>query len=129
MDNGYNVSIGDTIWLFDDNRRVYADRKPGEAYTGSGPTYLGHWYPVSIAAETKRSWVTEHGRKIPKNLGSVYSSHAWSWDDVMRFDYINNHRHRIADMVRRCDNYRSLVIIADTLGYTPAGITPPTHKG
>lgn len=130
MSNGnYYAGIGDSVWLFDYNRRVYAPRKPGQiAYPG--PLYLGHWFEVKITGETARSWVTEFGRKIAKrNSPSRFSDFAWTYDDVLQFAYIEAHRHLIADAVNRCTNYRELVTIAETLGYEPAGINPPTHKG
>lgn len=59
------TKIGDTIWSFDINRRVYPEGKG----IGRSPIYSEHFSPHVITGETPKSWiVNEYGkdRKINK---------------------------------------------------------------
>lgn len=65
------MKVGDTIWMFDPNRRAYT-REPGQVYGGK-LIRREQWVPRTIAGETSRSWLVERWahdtkpRKVPKN--------------------------------------------------------------
>ena len=50
LTEGLGVSVGSTVWVFDVNRRVYRERKPGETYAGGGPIWREHWAPRKIVS-------------------------------------------------------------------------------
>lgn len=111
----WELHVGATIWIFNGSRRVY---RKGE----SAPIYREHFEAVTITGETGRSWVTRHGRKIPKRGTQpldVYFSQAQIDDAV----YVHDHGWRIADVLRRCHDANTLRQIADLLGYKlPPGV-------
>jgi hypothetical protein len=53
------MKIGDTLYRFDSNRRVYANGN-------SGPIYSEHFEPLKIVGENKVSWLLERGWKASK---------------------------------------------------------------
>ena len=107
------LKVGDTIWRFDANHRVYKK----EGGRSQGPNYRDHWRPMVIASETSRSWITKWGEKCPKK------GQRWGWaltegevdDDV----YVHDNRWRI---IRRIENIRD----AETLRRIEAQLPPET---
>ena len=114
------LKVGDTIWRFNINRRVYAPKKPGEIYSRGGPIYREHWEPVKIDGETSRSWVTRFG-KAPKKG----DRHGWAFslDEVDASCWAKEHRRHIVNLVERCDA-DTLKAIGDLVGYVPAAPKP-----
>jgi hypothetical protein len=104
------MKVGDTVYIFDINRRVY--RKEG-----GGPIWEEHWRPEVIESETSRSWVTRNGRKIPKT-GKVHGV-AFSLDDVRKDGYVNDNAYKIARLINSNIEYEKLVEIAKIVGYEP----------
>jgi len=105
--------IGQTIWIFDINRRVY--REP-RSMSGS-PIYREHWRPVRIDAETSRSWVTQYGEKIPKK--GEHRGVAFTEQEVDDDVWCNSHRSKIADAIYRLEDVATLRAIADLVGFKP----------
>lgn len=60
------MKVGDKIWRFDSNRRVYTK----SSTLSSPPNRRQMWHEVEITGETSRSWVTAYG-KVPKR-GAPY---------------------------------------------------------
>jgi len=64
------VKVGDTIWQFDANRRVYT-KVPGKPF-GGVLIRKAQWVPRTITGETSRSWIVaahahdRHPAKVPK---------------------------------------------------------------
>jgi len=118
--------VGDTIWVFDINRRVYREKKPGEVYARGGPIWREHWRPRKVVGETSRSWVLERGDKVPKK-GADPACFAFSEADIDRREWVNDNRHKIASMVERCNDYEKLMKLAAVMGFkTPnVGVEPP----
>jgi len=87
------MKVGDKVWLFDGNRRVY----PKSAGMSCAPIYSEHFYSVTIDSETSRSWIVD-GVKFPKNnpIG-IYT-------DQQKEDMIwaRENRRKIIDVVDRC---------------------------
>lgn len=113
---GLGVSVGGTIWVFDINRRVYRERKPGELYASGGPIWREHWQPRKVVGETSRSWVLERGTKVPKK-GADPSCFAFSEADIDRRAWVNENQHKIARMVERCHDYETLRKVAASVGF------------
>lgn len=95
------------VWLFDVNYRVYGPDK-------SGPIWREHWRETRITGETKVSWITASGRRVPKKGGGGI---AFSEVEIDRAAYVKVNRHRIADAVSRCADHDMLKTIAEMVGY------------
>lgn len=110
------LKVGDKIWHFDGNRRVYPPKKPGEIFSSGGPIYRHHWHEVEITGETSRSWVTLYGR-CPK----ARDHHGWALtaSEVEDDCWANSHRYAIQRMVERCSDPAKLKQIAAIVGFTP----------
>lgn len=105
--------IGSTVWLFDENRRVYT--RGGSV--GRGPIWREHWAPRKIVGETSRSWVTEYGDKVPKR-GCDPRCVAFSRDEIERQAYIHENAHKIGEAVRCIGDYELLRKVAELIGYS-----------
>ena len=75
------LQVGDTIWYFDTNRRVYPPPEPGRIWASGGPIWREHWRPVQITGETSRSWVLGSGCWI---VGKVVTKIPKRGDDPLR---------------------------------------------
>lgn len=99
-------------WIFNINRRVYADRPNG--IPSGAPIWREHWEKVKIVGETKRSWLTSCHRKVPKAGGSGY---AFSLETIERAAYVETHKRTIARAVQDCEDYDILRQVAELVGY------------
>ena len=100
------IVIGQTVWKFDINRRVYGQNK-------AAPIWREHWREMVIIGETRRSWLvgysgsTSTHDKIPKN---DVNPRLWAFSsaDISRRAWVNDNCHRIAEAVRRCNDCDTL---------------------
>ena len=106
------TKIGDTIWIFDSNRRVYPRDADGRA-TG-GPIWREHWKPVVIVGETSRWWLTDYGNKIAKR-GTDPRKVAFSEAEINRAGWVRDNARRISERVWACDDFEKLKAIEATL--------------
>ena len=109
--------VGDTIWKFDGNRRVYREKKPGEAYAHGGPIYREHWRPLVIVSETPRSWVTQYGAKCPKN--GDHSGWRLTTKELDDDCFVHEHRRKISDAISALRDATILRSVAEYIGYKP----------
>ena len=128
------LAVGSTLWIFDQNRRVYAKEKlpPGKLWPSGPPIWREHWRPCVITGETRVSWVVDGhpstAGKISKRdlaagtLRGVLTSEA----DLDAACYVNEHAHKIAERVQRLAGGEQAAAvlrqIATLVGY--AGGTP-----
>jgi len=68
------MKLGDTIWLFNENKRVYKDGH-------SGPVYREHFEAHTIVAENRASWIldNEDGMKIDKRTELLRQPERGGW--------------------------------------------------
>ena len=116
------MQIGDILWRFDSNRRVYRD--PTSISGGGGPIYREHFEPLKIISENKVSWILERGWKVRKSdlKGEAKSFHYggrgfFTADDMEKDIWSHEHRHKIADMIQRAATVAQLKQIAELVGY------------
>lgn len=98
------LKIGDTVYYFDTNRRVYPSPVPGDDRWGGGtPIWREHWRPMKITGETVRSWLVGGSRRALKMPKKGADGGTWAIDerDISRAAWVNDCAHRIADEVRR----------------------------
>jgi hypothetical protein len=105
------TKIGDTIWIFDSNRRVYA-RGAGGAH--QGPIWREHWRPHVIVGETSRSWLTYHGNKIAKR-GTDPRNVAFSEAEIDRAVWVHDNAIKISRRVMACSDFEKLKAIETIL--------------
>lgn len=84
------LKVGDKVWLFDFNRRVYGKES-------SAPIYEQQFYQDVIEGETSRSWIIGRRKFAKNNPIGIYT-------DEQKADKIwdNSVRYKIQDKVGRC---------------------------
>ena len=107
--------IGDTVWYFDENHRVYECDETGRSR--GGPIWREHWRPAEVIGETRVSWIVGTDgrfkelrvkkRDWPGNL-------ALSDADIDRRAFVEQ-AHLIGRRVSRCHDYDTLKAISDLL--------------
>lgn len=100
------ITIGQTVWVLDTNRRVYTKAQ-------SAPIYREYFTPHKVIGETSVSWLLEHALKIDKRTGllrkpspqgyfglhpRIYISSA----EVEDACYVNDHCYTIGRAVQGC---------------------------
>lgn len=58
-------AIGDTVFIYNSNRRVYAKDEKGNQY--GQPLYRQQWVTKTITSETRFSFILDDGTKIKKS--------------------------------------------------------------
>lgn len=105
------MKVGDKIFFFNLNHRVYNERGSG------GPIWREHWQPTVITGETSRSWETVYG-KCPKNP-KTRDARVWAMDEgeIDLACWGKEHQHKIAGQVERIDDVLLLKVIAGIINY------------
>jgi len=114
------LSIGSTVWIFDENYRVYTKDGPGWGRI----IYREHFRPHEIVGETGVSWVLDDGRKVNKKTlkthRNAFEPVLTSEEDIDKVCWMREHRQGITRMVgnlNRFSDYDKLISIADMVGY------------
>ncbi len=102
--------VGDTVWMFDSNVRVYG---PGRG----GPIWERHWVPLPIIGQTSRSWLAGYSHdpyKVPKK---DHDPRKWAFSKaaIARQAWVIEHRTIIARAVATCDDYALLMKVQELL--------------
>ena len=121
IDAPKTLKVGDAVWIFDINHRVYAKSAEDIARHGRGPIWREHWVKHTITGETSRSWLCgpswkPDAIKVPKKGASAYSV-AFSEEDIERRAWIERHARELGEHVSRSQDYALLRHIADLVGY------------
>jgi hypothetical protein len=91
-----SVKVGDTVFEFDENRRVYRKGESGP------PIWREHWRPVVITGETSKSWL--YGwcgkQKIPKSGSGKF---CFSVAELDEREWAHENRYRLARAVENAD--------------------------
>jgi hypothetical protein len=117
------LGVGSTVWIFDENRRVYPDGPDGRRSFGTRPIWREHWRPTMILSETRVSWCLEGRRKISKRglAASTVRGVLTSEADLDAACYVHEHASKISDRVGRISGGRQaagmLRQIAALVGY------------
>lgn len=110
--------IGDKVYTFDSNRRVY----PTDKTISSGPIYREHFVLQEIVGETTQSWIVGyHGwtvetRACTKHKKKAERPNIYTKEQVEEQIYIHDHSYKIQDALRNVD-YKTLKAVADLIGY------------
>lgn len=104
------------VWIFDINRRIYKPKEPGRLYSSGPPIWREHWRKRAITGETKRSWITEYGQKIPKKDADP-RAFCFSEEEIDRMAWIVDNRHRLARHIESLLDFEKMKQIAEIVGY------------
>jgi hypothetical protein len=95
------VKVGDTVWFFDINSRVYTNAQ-------SAPIWRKHWRKATIVSETTRSWVTDRlPTKLPKK-GPWPRGWVATEAEIDRLEWIEANARALARKVERLESYELL---------------------
>lgn len=117
--------IGQRVFVWDENRRVYRRDASGKAM--GSPIWREHWRPAVICGETPRYWLAGHAidsnvtlsrclAKIPKK-GDLPSNIALDEQHIERRAWIAEHRGHLANMIRTIECHDTLRKVAELIGY------------
>lgn len=115
------MKVGDTIWCFDVNRRVYD--KPG---MGGKIIYREHFAPHQIGSETKQSWLITDGYSVVKVNKKTMRQAAnngwggWQWfskQDMEDSIYVHDNKHQIVRQIQTISDAPLLRAVAAAIGY------------
>lgn len=107
-------NIGDTVYYFDQNRRIYPKDEDGRQI--GRPIYLEHFRPVVIMGEVAKSWllnvsVTIGDRSVTKVSKAVAETMFFTMDEVDKAVWVEENAYRIRSFVRDCDDYETMQAI------------------
>ena len=97
--------VGDTVWIYDDNRRAYAKGGNGAPIYGEG------WRAHPIMGETRTSWLLLGALKVDKATGLLRAKEHCAMRPKVEFSreavdadiWREDNRSRIADAVKHAD--------------------------
>lgn len=121
------IAIGSKLWMFDENRRVYAEPlKKGQLWPSGGPIWREHWRPMEVIGETRVSWIVGYAEqkkpweiaKIPKaafKAGACPQGWALSEAHVDELVWVKENTLRLSQEVLRCYDPRVLRAVDELL--------------
>ncbi len=96
------LKVGDFVWLFSVNYRVYAKDKSGRSV--GGPIYRESWRKTPIEEVTTRSYVVHGGHtKLP-----LHGKYITSEEELEQVCFVHENSHKIAQKVEDCHDYNTL---------------------
>ena len=114
------MQIGDKVWIFDNNHRIYEDDK-GNKLSGA-PWYRGHFVERYILGETKQSWIIGYENdcvdyrfnlKVNKKT-MIVNGHALgtklylSEEEINQACWMQENSYKITQRLQRCNDYNIL---------------------
>ncbi len=106
------TTTGDTIWIYDDNFRVYTK---GSVGSFGDIIWREHWRPHTITGETRVSWIL--GKLKIKKATYPHQGIAYSQEEITEQEYIWTQGYKIGMMVGRIKDYATLKQVANLIGY------------
>ncbi len=113
--------IGDTVWIYDVNRREYTTPTPEEKARGvlyGQLIWRGCWRAHKIVGETRVSWLLEWREKIPKKPPYLtQESPCYSEQELDDRCFAHSFGYKIGEFVGRLGDAGKLRAIAEIAGY------------
>lgn len=119
------TKIGDTVYIFDINRRIY--ERDGKGRSKGGPIYREHFTPYIIKGEDKRSWLVS--APASDYIHRIAKTHFKTAAEVDDDCWQNDHRVTVANMVLHCRDAVKLRAVAEIMGYVPHSKTAAPKDG
>lgn len=123
-----SIKVGDTLYRFDENCRVYPEDAKGRR-TGS-PIYSKHFNGYAITGETPKSWLIDvYGRQVKVSKSELreagrngYGATLWYTAEGMADKiWMHDHGYKLAEYVRYKCTVDQLREIAKLIGYSEGG--------
>lgn len=114
----WRPKVGDTVWVFDVDRRIYPKPEPGRIWASGGPIFREHFVPRTIVDETRKSWHLNDRTKIDKRTKQSakdargYRKQIYNATQVDDLCYVHDRRYELSQLVLRCDNANLLRRVA-----------------
>jgi hypothetical protein len=111
------VKVGDTVWVFDKNRRVYPPRVVGDGGFRF-PIWREHWQPLKVVGETSRSWLLDgwDKLKVPK-VNADPRRFAFSQAEIDEQAWLHENHYRIISKIQYSSDTQLFREIAALIGY------------
>lgn len=109
------MQVGDTVWVFSQNHRVYHRDSNGKCF--GGPIYREHFVQRTIVGETTKSWLLVDGTKISKKtLEGIYTDQQKedsTWDHDTRFEIVDKIRYGDSVSVQQLREIAKIIGLED----------------
>ncbi len=118
--NDLKLKLGHPVWLFDENHRVYTERKKGGL---SGRLiWREHWRKYEIVGETTQSWLIGYNSfvrvKIPKKKPREKDwLVAFSQAEIDERVWLHDNAYFLGEFVGRLTDHALLREVAAKVGY------------
>ncbi len=113
-----DIKIGDTLYRFDENRRVYERGPDGRTSINSKLIYRGHFAPITVIGETSRSWICGNEYfQIKRPKSGRGNSLIFTEDEMEQRIYIKENAHKIVWRVQCLEDANKLKAIAEIVNY------------
>lgn len=110
------MRVGDELFTFNENHRVYKRDENGKAF--GGPIYREHFRPIYVIGETSKSWIIGHDKteyfKTPKS--NPFSKNLYTKELMEDKILDQSMRYKVVDAVRYSD-VETLKKIAAIVGF------------
>lgn len=123
------MQVGDKVWIFDSNRRVYEDDKGNRL---NKCWYRSYFIEKYIIGETSQSWIVGYEKnsiedrsnlKVNKKTLTYSTTNTYGLDGKLRVSeediekecWLQDNKHRIREEVSRCNDYDKLKKIDEML--------------
>lgn len=104
--------VGDSVFIFDALRRVYAKDDAGRPY--GQPIYREYWVPRTVVSENRASLILENGMKIKKSAPNLnICLNTQELDDKV---WLHEHRYTVERAVATLSDVAALKQIAVLAG-------------
>jgi len=120
-----DFKVGDEVYLFDQNRRVYTRADKGCKWSGSKVIFREHFVKYKIVGETSRSWligVEWRPDKDPKNRKNDnpkwWGGRFYTAEEVDEACWLEANRQALGDAVKFCLDMAKLKGVAKLVGFT-----------
>lgn len=121
------VKVGDRVWVFDENRRVYPKDERGHS-TGHSPIWREHWIEHRIVGENRATFFLWSGKdhsfqtdrlsiyrrlsKADLKSGEPLRGMIFDEKDLDRRAWVHENAYKLSDAVRRSLNFEALAQVA-----------------
>lgn len=124
--NSDTVTIGSTIWVRDDNRRVY--KKDPNGQTVGGPIFREHFVPFTVIGEDRNNWhidtsfnqVIKVKKATMEQKQGGFTTQAYTEKGMEDAVWINDNRYKIIERMRAldADTLRTIAALMHEKGLT-----------
>jgi hypothetical protein len=123
------LKVGDKVWAFDQNRRVYATKRDASYHPSGPPIWREHWVEQEVLGENRASFFIgfsgtvfdlkrlSHYRKLSKAdlKAGKCRGFAFSEAEIDRLAWVEENRFKLIERIRQCDDHDTLTKVAELI--------------